>query len=62
MLAGLAFCEMPSQYLEPAFQGRSGGPQRGQQQFANQTLRVHLLGREKTLYFKVFQSLENCLD
>ena len=44
MLAGLAFCETPSQYLQSAFQGLSGGPERGQQQSATQTLRVHLLG------------------
>ena len=44
MFAGLAFCETPSQYLRSAFPGLSGGPQRGQQQSATQTLRVHLLG------------------
>ena len=47
VLTGLAFCEMPSQYLQSAFWGLSGGgPQRGQQQSATQTLRVHLLGIE----------------
>ena len=42
MLAGLVFCEMLSQYPQSAFKGppRVGG----QQQFATQTLRVHLLG------------------
>ena len=44
MFAGLACCEMPSQYLQSAFQGLSGGPQRGQEQSATRTLRVHLLG------------------
>ena len=44
MPAGVAFCETPSQYLQSACQGLLGGPQRGQQQSATQTLRVHLLG------------------
>ena len=44
MLAGLACCEMLPQYSRSAFQGLCGGHQRGQQQFATQTLRVHLLG------------------
>ena len=48
MLAGLAICERPSQYLQSAFQGLSGGSQRGQQQSATQTLRVHLLGIDIT--------------
>ena len=43
VLAGLAFCEMLSQYPWSAFRGFAG-VQRGQQQFATQTLRVHLLG------------------
>ena len=43
MLAGLAFCEMR------AFQGFSGGSPGGQQQFATQTLRVHLLGLDSRL-------------
>ena len=42
VLAGLAFCEMLSQYAQSAFQGLSGVG--GQQQFATQTLRVHLVG------------------
>ena len=46
VLAGLAFCEMVSQYSRSVFQGLCGGHQRGQQQFATQTLRVHLLGIE----------------
>ena len=45
MLAGLAFCEMLSQYPQSAFQG-SGSPGGVQQQFATQNLRVHLLGLE----------------
>ena len=44
MLAGLAFCEMKSQYPQSAFQGLSGVPRAGQRQFATQTLRVQLLG------------------
>ena len=43
MLAGLAFCEMLSQCPRSAFQGVT---REGQQQFATQTLRVHLLGIE----------------
>ena len=46
MLAGLALCEMPSQDLQSAFRDFRGGPRRGQQQSATQTLRVHLLGIE----------------
>ena len=34
-----------------------GGPQRGQQQSATQTLRVHLLGIDLTLFYVNFQSL-----
>ena len=51
MLAGLVFCEMLSQYPQSAFQGslRVAGGGGGQQQFATQTIRVHLLGLEKTL-------------
>ena len=44
MLAGLAFCEMRSQYPQRVFQGFSEGLRGGHQQFATQTLRVHLLG------------------
>ena len=45
MLAALAFCEMMSQHPEAPFQGLSGVVGGGgQQQFATQTLRVHLLG------------------
>ena len=43
VLAGLSFCEMRSQYPQSAFQGFSRG-RWGQQQFATQTLHVHLLG------------------
>ena len=39
VLAGLALFEMLSQYPQSAFQGLCGGHQRGQQQFATQTLR-----------------------
>ena len=39
MLAGLAFCEMLSQYPRSAFQGLCGVTRGGQQQFATQTLR-----------------------
>ena len=43
VLAGLAFCEMLSKHSESALRGFKG--RRGvQQQFATQTLRVHLLG------------------
>ena len=48
MPAGLAFDEMLSQYPRSAFQGFCRDHQRGQQQFATQTLRVHLLGIECT--------------
>ena len=46
VLAGLACCEMLSQYPESALQGLSAvaGGGGGQQQFVTQTLRVHLLG------------------
>ena len=44
VLAGWAFCEMLSQCPQSAFQGFSGVARGGQQQFATQTLRVHLLG------------------
>ena len=37
---------MLSQYPQSAFQGSVGITRRGQQQFATQTLRVHLLGIE----------------
>ena len=43
VLAGLAFCELPSQY-RLLFRGSAGVTRVGQQQFATQTLRVHLLG------------------
>ena len=46
MLAGWAFCEMLPQYPQSASQGVSGVASGGQQQFATQTLRVHLLGIE----------------
>ena len=46
MLARLVFREMPSQYPQPAFQGSPRVAGVGQQQFATQTLRVHLLGLE----------------
>ena len=46
MLAGLAFCEMLSKYPKSAFEGLSGVAGGGQQQFATQTLRVHLLGTD----------------
>ena len=46
MLAGLAFCEMLSQYPRSAFPGLARVTRGGQQQFATQTLRVHLLGLE----------------
>ena len=46
--AGLAFCEMLSQYPRSDFQCVSAGVTReGQRQFATQILRVHLLGIEK---------------
>ena len=44
MLAGLAFCEMLSQYTQSAFQGSPGVARGCQQQFATQTLCVRLLG------------------
>ena len=46
MLAGLAFCEMLSQYPRSAFRGSAGVTRLrgGQQQLATQMLRVHLLG------------------
>ena len=44
VLAGLAFCEMRSQYPWSAFRGCARVTRGGQQQFATQTLRVHLLG------------------
>ena len=46
VLAGLAFCEMLSQYPQSAFKHSLASPGGGQQQFAAQTLRVHLLGLE----------------
>ena len=46
MLAGLAFCEMLSQYPQSAFHGVLRAPLGGLEQFATQTLRVHLLGLE----------------
>ena len=51
MLAGLAFCEMLSQYPRSAFQGlRAGITRGGQQQLATQTLRVHLLGLDSAIF------------
>ena len=47
VLAGLAFCEMPSQYPLSAFQALSGVPGGAQQQFVTQTLCVHLLGIDR---------------
>ena len=47
VLAGLAFCETLSQYPQSVFRGSAGDVREGQQQFATQTLRVHLLGLEK---------------
>ena len=47
MRAGLAFCEMLSLYQQSVFRGSLGGRRGGQQQFATQTIRVHLLGLEK---------------
>ena len=46
VLAGLAICEMLSQYPQSAFEGLSGVAGGGQQQFAAQTLRVNLPGIE----------------
>ena len=51
VLAGSAFCEMPSQYPRSAFQGLCGC-QGGQQQLTTQTLCVHLLGIEKHRHTK----------
>ena len=48
VLAGLAFCEMLSQYPRSAFRGSAGVMRGGQQQIATQTLCVHLLGIEGT--------------
>ena len=47
--ARISFCEMLSQYPRAAFRGFCGGHRQGQQQFATQTLRVHLLGIEKSM-------------
>ena len=44
MLAGLVVCEMLSQYPQSASQGSPRVAGGGQQEFATQTLRVHLLG------------------
>ena len=50
MFAVLVFCEMLSQYPQSAFQGLSGVTKGGQQHFAAQALRIHLLGiEERTL-------------
>ena len=49
MLAGLALCEMSTQCPRSVFQGLSGVARGGQQRFATQTLRVHLLGIGETL-------------
>ena len=49
MLAGLAFCEILSQYPQSAFQGSAGVTRAGQQQFATHTLRVHLLGLDSNV-------------
>ena len=49
VLAGLVFCEMLSQCPQSAFQGSPRVAGGGQQQFATQTLRVHLLGIEMRL-------------
>ena len=51
VLAGLAFLnfEMRSQYPQSAFQGSVGVTRDGQQQFATQTLRVHLRGHSLKL-------------
>ena len=50
VLAAWAFCEMLSQYPQSASQGCSGGVAgKGQQEFATQTLRVHLLGIDYSL-------------
>ena len=51
MLAGLAFCEMLSQYPQLAFHGVLRGSLGGQQQFVTQTLRVHLLGLDTQLHY-----------
>ena len=51
MLAWLAFCEMLSQYPQSAFRRFRGVTRGGQQQFATQTLRVHLLGIEYSQEF-----------
>ena len=52
MLAGLVFREMLCQYPQSAFQGSPRVAGGDQQQFATQTLRVHLLGLE----FRFLQS------
>ena len=44
MLAGLAFCEMGHSTHGLLFRGSAGVTSGGQQQFAMQTLRVHLRG------------------
>ena len=54
MLAGLVFCEMLSQYPQTAFQGSPRVAGGGQQQFATQTLRVHLLGLDKIHFSDIF--------
>ena len=46
VLARIAFCEMLSQYPWSALRGCAEVTKGGQQQFATQTLRVHLLGIE----------------
>ena len=58
MLAGLAFFEMLSQYPQSAFRGSAGVTRGSQQQFATQTLRVHLLGIDLLEVFLERQRLE----
>ena len=48
LLAGRAYCEMLSQYPLSALQEFSGVAKGGQQQFATQPLRVHMLGTAET--------------
>ena len=66
VLAGLAFCEMLSQSPRSAFQGHCCGVTRGgQQQFATQAFRVHLLGlemRTATCQFSASGGSLNSLD
>ena len=61
MLAGLAFCEMLSQVPTFCYSGvLRGSPEGGQQQFATQVLRVHLLGIDnRALVQAIFEAIRN---